>query len=193
MIASLQGILESAGVDRAVINVGGVGYLVLMSPNTIAELGSIGHKVKVFTHLHVREDNLTLYGFLSTDELQLFDTLTTVSGIGPKLGLGMLSAMKVPDLTSCIATGNADLLTTIPGIGKKTASRIVLELKEKIGAGWVISTAGAPARENAEVLSALTSLGYSNVEAMRAVSALPDDPALTLEDKIKMALQSLSG
>ncbi len=192
MISSLQGRLESLAADRAVVNVGGVGFLVYMPGPTLANLGGTGQVVRVHTHLHVREDNLTLYGFGSPEELQLFETLMSVSGIGPKLALAMISGMKVPDLTLAIATGNADMLTSIPGIGKKTASRIVLELKDKIGAAWVITATGQPAKENADVLAALTSLGYSIAEGMRAIASLPADSGLSLEDKIKLALQSLS-
>ncbi len=192
MISSLQGRLESLAADRAVVNVGGVGFLVYMPASTLANLGGTGQVVKVHTHLHVREDNLTLYGFGSPEELQLFETLLSVSGIGPKLALAMISGMKVPDLTLAIATGNADMLTSIPGIGKKTASRIVLELKDKIGAGWVITTTGQPAKENADVLAELPSLRYSTPEARRDIASLPADSGLSLEDKIKQALQSLS-
>lgn len=192
MISSLQGRLESLAADRAVVNVGGVGFLVYMPGSTLANLGGVGQAVKIHTHLHVREDNLTLYGFGSPEELQLFETLLSVSGIGPKLALAMISGMKVADLTLAIATGNADMLTSIPGIGKKTASRIVLDLKDKIGAGWVINATGQPAKENADVLAALSSLGYSTAEAMRAIASLPADSGLSLEDKIKLALQSLS-
>ncbi len=192
MISSLQGRLESLAADRAVVNVGGVGFLVYMPASTLANLGGTGRVVKVHTHLHVREDNLTLYGFGSPEELQLFETLMSVSGIGPKLALAMISGMKVPDLTLAIATGKADMLTSIPGIGKETASRIVLELKDKIGAAWVITATGQPAKENADVLAALTSLGYSIAEGMRAIASLPADSGLSLEDKIKLAPQSLS-
>jgi Holliday junction DNA helicase RuvA len=193
MIASLQGKVESIGGDRAVINVGGIGFTVYMPTTALSALGRPGNEVKVHTHLHVREDNVSLYGFGSTEELWLFETLLGVTGLGPRLSLAILSALSPEQITMAIATGSTEMLDMIPGVGKKVASRIILELKEKIGTGWAI-TAGVPAaKENADVLAALTSLGYSAGEAVKAVAALPDDPELNLEDKIKLALQYLGG
>ena len=189
MIAGLNGKLESLGSEWAIINVGGISFQVYMSTSTLSSLGTIGKEVKLHTHLHLREDNATLYGFASAEELGLFQTLIGVSGLGPKLALSMLSAMNVEQLTMAIATGSADLLTVIPGIGKKMANRLILELKEKIGAGWVTTPAAELAQENADVLAALTSLGYSVSEASRAVATLPPSSDLSLEEKIKLALQ----
>ncbi len=190
MIASLSGKVESLGSDWAIINVGGIGFQVYMPTSTLSTLGTIGEEVKLHTHLHLREDNATLYGFTSAEELGLFQTLISVSGLGPKLAVAMLSAMNVEKLTMAIATGSTDLLAEVPGIGKKMANRIILELKEKIGAGWLGVPAAELAQENAEVLAALTSLGYSVTEANRAVATLPPSPDLPLEEKIKLALQS---
>jgi Holliday junction DNA helicase RuvA len=189
MIASLSGKVESLGVDSAIINVGGVGFRVYMPTTALSTLGKTGDTVKVFTHLHVREDNIALYGFASTEELWLFETLLGVTGLGPKLSLAMLSALSPEQITLAIATGSIDMLDMIPGIGKKVASRIILELKEKIGAGWIITPATQIAQENTDVLAALTSLGYSAAEAVKAVAALPADRDLELEEKIKLALQ----
>jgi len=188
MIASLYGKLESLGSDGAVINVGGIGFQVYMPTSTLSTLGAIGEEVKLHTYLHLREDNAALYGFASTDELGLFQNLISVSGLGPKLALAMLSAMNIEKLTMAIATSSVDLLTEIPGIGKKMANRLILELKEKIGAGWITTPGVQLAEENAEVLAALTSLGYSVSEATRAVGSLPPDSELSLEDKVKQAL-----
>ena len=193
MIAGLRGKLESIGSDWAIINVNGVSFQVYMPTSTLSTMGGIGKEVKLHTHLHLREDNVALYGFGSADELNLFQTLLGVSGIGPKLALGMLSAMSVDRLTMAIATGSADLLTAIPGIGKKTASRVILELKDKIGAGWITTPAAQIAQENTDVVAALTSLGYSLAEATRAVATLPPDPKLSLEEKVKLALQYFGG
>jgi Holliday junction DNA helicase RuvA len=159
-----------------------------MPTSTLSTLGAVGKEVKLYTHLHLREDNATLYGFASTEELELFQTLINVSGLGPKLALAMLSAMSVEKLTAAIVTSNADLLTVIPGIGKKVASRLILELKDKIAAGWVTTPAAELAAENTDVLAALTSLGYSASEATRAVATLPHDQNLILEEKLKLAL-----
>jgi Holliday junction DNA helicase RuvA len=193
MIASLSGKLESLAADGAVINVGGIGFRVAMPTGALTALGTPGKDVKVYTHLHVREDNLALFGFASPEELWLFETLIGVSGLGPKLSLAILSALSPEQVTTAIATGSADMLDMVPGIGKKVASRIILELKEKIGAGWVAAPVTKAAQENADVLAALTSLGYSAAEAVKAVGALPVETDLALEEKIKLALQYLGG
>jgi holliday junction DNA helicase RuvA len=191
MIARLQGKVESVGGEGAVINVGGVGFKVFMPTSDLTVLGKPGQDVKVYTHLHVREDNISLYGFGTSEGLWLFETLIGVTGLGPKLSLALLSAMSPEQITMAIATGNADMLDMVPGIGKKVANRIILELKEKIGAGWVITPATQVAQENTDVLAALTTLGYTAGEAVKAVTALPDDPKLKLEEKVKLALQYL--
>lgn len=193
MIASLHGRLESISDDGAIINVNGIGFQVYMPTSTLSTLGSRGQEVHIYTHLHLREDNVTLYGFASPDELGLFEILIGVSGIGPKLALSMLSAMSVEQLSMAIAMGNTDLLTAVPGIGKKIAARLVLELKDKIGAELVTAPAAQLAQENADVLAALTSLGYSVAEASRAVASLPSAPDLTLEEKIRLALGYFTG
>ncbi len=188
MIASLHGILESLGVDGAVINVGGIGFQVSMPTSTLSTLGTVGEEVKLHTYLHLREDNASLYGFASTEEMGLFQNLISVSGLGPRLALAMLSAMNIERLTMAIATSSVDLLTEVPGIGKKMANRLILELKEKIGAGWITTPSVQSAEENAEAMAALTSLGYSISEATRAVASLPSDAKLSLEDKVRQAL-----
>ncbi len=193
MIASLHGKLESLGSEWAIIKVGGVGFQVYMPTSTLSTLGAVGEEVKLHTHLHLREDNVTLYGFASADELGLFQILVGVSGLGPRLALAMLSAMNVEQLSMAIATGSADLLTVVPGVGKKTASRIILELKDKIGAAWIAAPAAQLAQENSDVMAALTSLGYSVTEASRAVATLPPSSELSLEEKIKLALQYFGG
>jgi len=193
MIASLQGKIESLGGDWAIINVGGIGFQVYMPTSTLSTLGNTGEEVNLHTHFHLREDNATLYGFASAEELGLFRTLLSVSGLGPKLALAMLSAMNVEKLTMAIATSSVDLLTEISGVGKKLASRLILELKEKMGAGWVGAPMAEIAQENTEVVAALTYLGYSVSEASRAVATLPPSSDLSLEEKIKLALQYLGG
>jgi Holliday junction DNA helicase RuvA len=193
MIASLRGRLESVGGDSAIIDVGGIGFQVFMPTSVLSTLGAPGREVRLYTHLHIREDNIALYGFASPDELRLFETLITVSGIGPKLALAMLSSLSVEQIILAIATASPDVLTMTPGIGRKTASRIILELKEKIGAGWVITPATQFAQENIDVLAALTALGYSAAEAARAVATLPASPKMSLEEKLRLALQYLGG
>ncbi len=189
MIASLHGTLESLGSNWAIINVNGVGFQVYMPTSTLSTVGTIGKEVHLHTHLVLREDNATLYGFASTEELELFQTLLGVSGVGPKLALAVLSAMSVEQVSMAIATGSVDLLRIVPGIGKKTAERLILELKDKIRAGLIATPAAQLAQENTDVLAALTSLGYSISEATRAVATLPLSSDLSLEEKVKLALQ----
>ncbi len=189
MIASLHGTLESLGSDWAIINVNGIGFQVYMPTSTLSTLSTIGEEVHLHTHLHLREDNATLYGFTSTEELELFQTLIGVSGIGPKLALAVLSTMSVEKVSMAIATASIDLLTLVPGIGKKLAGRLILELKDKIGAGLIAAPAAQLAEENTDVLAALTSLGYSVAEATRAVASLHTASDLSLEEKVRLALQ----
>jgi Holliday junction DNA helicase RuvA len=191
MISSLHGKIESLGSDYAIINVGGVGFQVYMPTTALTTLGIPGDDVNVFTHLQLREDNVSLYGFTSADELWLFETLISVSGLGPRLALAMLSALSPEQITTAIATSSIEMLDMIPGIGKKVANRIILELKDKIGAGWAVTPATEMARENTDVLAALTSLGYSAAEATKAVANLPTDAKLDIEEKIRIALQYL--
>jgi len=189
MIASLHGRLESLGSDWAIINVNGIGLQVYIPTSTLSTIGVIGREVHLHTYLVLREDSITLYGFASTEELDLFQILIGVSGLGPRLTLAVLSTMSVDQVIMAIATGNVDLLTIIPGIGKKMAERLVLELKDKIGAGLITTPAAQLAQENTDVLAALTSLGYSISEASRAVATLPPSSKISLEEKVKLALQ----
>lgn len=189
MIASLHGTLESLGSNWAIINVNGIGLQVYMPTSTLSTLGTIGKEVHLHTHLHLREDSVALYGFASAEELELFQILLGVSGIGPRLALAMLSAMSVEQASMAIATGSVDLLKTVPGIGKKMAERLVLELKDKIGAGLLAIPAAQLAQENTDVIAALTSLGYSVSEASRAVATVPSSSDLSLEERVKLALQ----
>jgi Holliday junction DNA helicase RuvA len=194
MIASLKGKLETLGVDSAVVDVGGVGFQVYMPTSTLSRLGETGSEVKLHTHLALREDNAALYGFATAEELGLFQLLLSVSGLGPRLALAMLSAMEVSQLASAIATANTALLTQVPGIGKKVANRLVLELKDKVAAGWLTAPAAELAAESEDVLAALTSLGYSAAEATRAVASLPPTTASEpLEEKVKLALGYFGG
>jgi len=192
MIASLHGTLESLGSNWAIIAVNGIGFQVYMPTSTMSTMGTIGKEVHLHTHLVLREDSVALYGFGSTEELELFQTLLGVSGVGPKLALAVLSVMKVEQVIMAIATSSVDLLTVVPGIGKKTAQRLILELKDKIGAFPIAAPAAQLAQENTDVIAALTSLGYSVSEASRAVATLPSSD-LSLEEKVKLALQYFGG
>jgi holliday junction DNA helicase RuvA len=193
MIASLKGTLEALSADYAVINVGGVGFQVYMPVSTLLTLGGLGEEVRVYTHMHVREDAILLFGFASEDDLKLFQMLINVSGFGPKLALGMLSALSVEQLVSAIAGGSEELLTSVPGIGKKLAGRLILELKDKMKTGWAGARVVPVGEGDGDVVSALLGLGYSASEASRAVASLPRDKKLTLEDKVKAALGYFGG
>jgi Holliday junction DNA helicase RuvA len=191
MIATLHGKLLSRTDDALIVNVGGVGFRVRAPTGTLANLGAVGSEVQLFTHLHVREDELSLYGFATEDELRLFETLLTVSGIGPKVALGILSATSTDTLRIAIAQGNIEILTTIPGIGKKTAQRLVLELKGKIDVSG-LGEIGELTPVDEDVVNALISLGYSAAEATRAARSVPAS-AKTVEERVRVALQYLGG
>jgi len=136
MIATLEGILEYRGNNSIILNVGGIGFQVYVPASTLSQLGTVKGKVSLYTHLHLREDNVSLYGFASGEELALFQNLISVSGIGPKAALGLLSALKPEQLVMAISSGNIDLISQAPGIGKKIASRLVVELKGKLEKEW---------------------------------------------------------
>ena len=193
MIASLHGKLEAISSDGAIIDVNGIGFRVYMPTSTLSILGRTGDEVSVHTHFHLREDNATLFGFATEDELRLFEILIGVSGLGPKLALAMLSAMSVEQLVMAIATGSTEILSRIPGIGKKMADRLTLELKGKLGTDWITAPAAQLADENTEVLAALTALGYSVSEASKAVATLPQGQNLSIEERVTLALQYLGG
>lgn len=192
MIAGVKGILEWRGGEGIVVRVGGISFRVYVPASTLSRLGSVGGEVELYTHLHVREDILALYGFATTEELNLFETLIKVSGIGPRLALSLLSSLSPQEISGAIASGDITALSRIPGIGKKTAGRLVVELKGKLEEALMggVAAAGLP-QDKADVVAALTSLGYSASEAMKSVSALPEDPDLSLEDKVRLALQGL--
>jgi len=191
MIATLEGTLDHRGNDCVIVNVGGVGFRAYVSGHTLTQLGTVKGNVFLHTHLYIRDDAVALYGFSSTEELALFINLVSVSGIGPKAALGLLSALNPEQLVMAIASGNTDLICQAPGIGKKTAGRLVVELRGKLEKEW--SETGAPlAPEGADVVSALIGLGYSLSEATKAVSALSCAEEFSLEEKIRMALQQVA-
>lgn len=191
MIASLHGKISARTDDSLILNVGGVGYRVRVPTGTLASLGAVGSDALLYTHLHVREDELSLYGFATEDELRLFEKLLTVSGIGPKVGIGVLSNASPDTIRYAIAQGNADALTAIPGIGKKTAQRLVLELKGKIDVSG-LGEIGELSPADEDVMNALINLGYSAAEATRAARSVPSN-AQTIEERVRIALQYLGG
>jgi len=191
LIASLHGKLQARTDNALILSVGGIGYRVRVTAQTLANLGAVGSDAHLYTYLRVREDELSLYGFATEDELDLFETLLTVSGIGPKVGLGILASAPVDTLRFAIAQGNVEMLTAIPGIGKKTAQRLVLELKGKIDVSG-LKDAGELSAADEDVVDALLNLGYSAAEATRAARAVPAS-AQAVEERVRVALQYLGG
>lgn len=189
MIGFLEGKIEFKGEKFLVLNVGGVGYKIFSSPDVILRMPEKDANVKLWTHLHVREDALELYGFLHLGECDLFETLISVSGIGPKSAIGILGVAPIDTLRRAIAAGDTSYLTRVSGVGKKTAEKIVLELKDKM-AGKGISVEAPELKEEADALDALMSLGYSQREAREALSAVPQD-ITSAEKRIKEALKKL--
>jgi Holliday junction DNA helicase RuvA len=193
MIASLRGRLADVLPDGAVIDVGGVGYRVFLTPKALAALPR-GGEVLVHTVTYVREDTLALYGFLSADERHVFEQLLGASGVGPKLALALLSVHSPDALRRAITAGDADALTLVPGIGRKGAARLILELKGKFGDGALeLPTDLASRPAYAEVREALAALGYGPVEVKSALQSLPDDAgALPTQELLRLALQGLA-
>jgi Holliday junction DNA helicase RuvA len=174
MIAHLRGRLLAKHPNQAVVETGGVGYDVTISVPTFSDLPSVGSEVALHIHTHVREDLIALYGFLRPAEKQLFEKLITVSGIGPKLAITILSGMPADEMVNAIRGNDVARLTRIPGIGKKTAERMVLELRDKLPAEGKGEVAAAPTMSATEedVLSALTNLGYQRAAAERALHSV---------------------
>ena len=206
MIATLSGTVLYKTIDRAVIDVGGVGYETIVTTDAIARMPEKNERVFLYIHTNVREDAITLYGFLEEEEKELFLILKTVSGIGPKLALSMLSGLRVPDICLAIGAGDFKRLTTLPGVGKKTAERICVDLKDKVShlahgggaAGAPASLAVSAGSELADAVSALSNLGYPDSVAQSALAAVQKQvgdevfAGLKVEDLIRLTLRSLA-
>jgi holliday junction DNA helicase RuvA len=191
MISVLEGQIYAKSLDAVIVMVGGVGLRVLATAPLLAGCRP-GEAILLHTHLVVREDELTLIGFATEDELDLFHKLIIVPGIGPKLALSVLSNMAPDALRLAIGQEQPEVLARIPGIGKKTAQKIVLELKDKMGEVEISEGLAALTAADAAVIDALTALGYSIVEAQRAVQALPRD-LTDVEERLRRALISFGG
>jgi len=196
VIAHVRGRLVRKEPQEAIVDVGGVGYRVAIPLSTFYRIGEAGDEVTLLTHTHVREDALALFGFLTPGEQTLFERLIAISGVGPRLAVSILSGIEAPDLVSALRTGDVARLTRIPGVGKKTAERLVLELKDKVqdlAAGEHAAAAPAPSSKD-DLVSALVHLGYSRPEAERGVErALKEGGDGRFEDLLRLALRSLSG
>ena len=199
MLYNINGVLTVIDVNYIVVECGGVGFKCFTTLNTVKNIGRVGDKVNVFTYLSVREDALDLYGFSTVEELESFKLLITVSGIGPKAAVSILSELSPDRLAVCIASGDAKAIMRAQGVGKKTAERVVLELKDKMGS---ISVSGnsqavanaASASENsvsAEAVEALVALGFSQTDASVAVGAM--DKSLSVDEMIRLGLKQLAG
>ena len=188
MIVGLRGTLAAIGPDWVHVSVGGVTLQVWVPANAIASLGTVGETVSLHTLLRIRDEQPVLYGFTDEASSQLFTLLNGVSGVGPRLALALLSSLDPASLQLAVASGDATALAAAPGVGRRTANRIILELRGKVdeieGEGMAPATAA-----NGEVLDALSALGYSASEARAAVDAIPDVDDLTVEERIRLALQ----
>jgi holliday junction DNA helicase RuvA len=196
MIGFLRGRLIDKHPNRVILDVQGVGYDVHVPLSTYYDIGDEGADVALRVHTHVREDSLQLYGFLTVLEQQVFERLIAISGIGPKLAIAVLSGIDPRELVSAVQRGDVARLTTIPGIGKKTAERIVLELRDRLQQLAMAPAASAPAavgdRLHDDLVSALVNLGYHRPQAERSVdTALRDDADLSFEQALKRVLKEL--
>ena len=203
MIAFLRGILAAFEEEKVMIDVGGVGYGVYMSGRDMGLLPAAGNEVTIHTYLNVKEDAMQLFGFLTRDELSVFKLLITVNGIGPKGALGILTALSPDDLRYAVVSKDVKAICTAPGIGKKTAEKLILELKDKLRledvlehSAEVSTVSGQSVSVYGEVqndaVQALTALGYGSTEALKAVRQVEITEAMQVEDVLKQALKHLA-
>lgn len=188
MIATLRGEIAQVEETALVLEVGGVGLRVFV-PAPLRGRTRAGEVLMLYTHLVVREDALTLYGFESQGERELFNILLGVDGIGPKVALSVLSTMTLDAIQRAVFADEAEILSRVPGVGKKTAQKMALHLKDKLKPMDTLATMAAMTDRDSEVLAALTALGYSVVEAQAAIQALPRDAPEDTEERLRMALQ----
>lgn len=199
MIGFVQGKVDAISEDNVVIDTGGIGYNVRISAKTAQELPGIGQEIRLYTYTSVREDGISLFGFLSRDSLDIFKKIITVNGIGPKGGLAVLSVMSADELKFAIISGNAQAITKAPGIGKKTAERVILDLKDKISVEdtqirkEISSYDGLPqtGKAQSEAVEALTALGYSATDALHVVRQIEHAEEMDVEAILKLALKNM--
>ena len=197
MFAYIKGILEEKENNYVVIDINGLGYKIFMSQNNIDSIGNIGETVKTYTYVRVREDDISIYGFLTKEQLKMFELLISVSGVGAKSALVMLSCIEPSDFALAVISGNVKVLTKVPGIGNKSAQRIILELKDKLKEEQLEETYSnsSAQKDNSEnineAISGLMVLGYSRKDIEKAFEHLDIDN-LSIEDLIKKGLVLLS-
>jgi Holliday junction DNA helicase RuvA len=187
MIASIQGQVLADHNDSLVIDVNGIGYKIFV-PFSVRTRNQ-GQNIFLHTHLVVREDSLTLYGFSSPDELSLFTILLTINGVGPKVALAILNTLSADNLRNAVVADRAEILTRVPGIGKKTAQKILFELKDKLAVGLDAIPAAGFDDIDSDVIDTLVALGYSIVEAQTAIQSLPPNAPEEVEERVRLALQ----
>jgi Holliday junction DNA helicase RuvA len=190
MIASLNGTVQRIGKDNLVIGVGGVGLRVFVPRTVLEDVGGVGRSISLHTHLIVREQDLSLYGFESEDDLGLFELLLGVNGVGPKVALAILSTLSPEMLKGAIMQEETVILQRVPGIGKKTAERIMFQLRDKLDFTAVSTTMPFVSDIDSDVIDILTGLGFSIVEAQSALQKLPRE-VKTIVERVQMALQQL--
>lgn len=196
MISYIKGKLEAKNLDNVIIEVGGIGYKIFMSANSMDRLGEIGIEVKVYTYMRVREDDISLYGFCTNEELKMFEQLLGVSGVGAKSALSILANISPSSFALAIITGDLNTLKSLPGIGAKSAQRMILELKDKMKTQEAIETEFIPVQNTVkndkakDAIEALQVLGYSRRDIDLAISKI-DTNELSVEDIIKQGLKYL--
>ena len=197
MFSYFKGSLEEINVDFVVVENNGIGYKIFVPASVINSFPARGSEIKLFTYLHVKDDGLSLYGFLDKDSLELFRQLLGVSGVGPKGALGILSVLSPNDLRTAVLSQDAKAISKSPGIGTKTAQKIIIDLKDKVSIDDIVPVNDMPVADGAlnvsgaknDAIEALTALGYSVKEAKSAVMKVEDDENYTVEDYLKMALK----
>ena len=185
MITSVEGTLAGSGVGWVDVSVGGVTLRASMPESAVEEIGGLGERVRIFTYLNVRDDNITLFGFPTEEARSAFEALITVSGVGPRIALAILSALSTEALAAAIDGSDPSAFKAASGVGTKTANRILLELKGKLDWEPVAQSGG-------DLVSALTALGYTVAEIRAATSPLPRDPSMTLEDQVRYSIEQMT-
>ncbi|MCU0497909.1 MAG: Holliday junction branch migration protein RuvA [Anaerolineae bacterium] len=186
MIASIEGRITAVFQDWLTISVQGIGYKVYAPPSAF---GKVGEETLLHTSLIVREDSLTLFGFVTSADRDLFELLLTISGVGPKVALSILTTLNADNLRNAVVADRPEILTRVPGIGKKTAQKILFELKDKLPKGLDAAPITAFDDVNSDVIDTLVALGYSIIEAQTAVQAMPSDAPPNVEERVRLALQ----
>lgn len=194
MISYIKGVIDTVEHDKVIIENNNMGYNVLMSQSATEVLGQ-GEEIKIYTYLHVKEDAMQLFGFLSKNELEMFKKLISVSGVGPKGGLAILSALPENNLQMAIISGDAKAISKAQGIGAKTAQRIIIELKDKIDLEEMLEVSSEDISSDnsiqSDAIDALIALGYSKTESFNAVKKISVDENMDVEDILKLALKNI--